>query len=245
MSRGILEVHFRSIAPGATSSEFGRVMGALACLGRPMGALACLLLCASPALAQPSTEVKGALREEYKARREGKPFAQPTDPQLVGKVVRGTIKTPDSTEFRFTNAPGTMLYVTNTATGEKFSIVISPLLKTNSAGEPVIIPPNADDSSDVTVHSFRIEGEALVETQFSAITTKNSEAFVDDKLGGSGAVLFVKGVFETRPSTSLVGSNAICCVNCGTYQICGSSVSSSCGSCSAGGTEPQNKDGLQ
>lgn len=203
-------------------------------------ALACGLV-AGVCFGQPDEATRKAFEEEAEARKSGKPFAVATDPSTENKIVRGTITTPDSIEFKFTVAAGEMLYVTNKLTGEEFSYVISPNVSRNSKGQEVLQPSNSQDSDDIALRAFRITNFVnLSETSFTALSTKSNEAFTDE--AGSHCTLAIQGIFARRPAGGVVRAGT-CCVSCGTYQICGETVTSSCGSCSAsGGPGANNKD---
>lgn len=228
---GIGGSSFRAPGFGLSEKSLGRVTWAIACL-----------ISAGVCLGQPSEEALRTYDEELEAKFAGKPYATPTDPLVHAKVVRGTLQTPgpQSELFRFTVAAGAMLYVTNTLTGEEFSYVVSPNVAENSEGIAVKQPENSDSGSDVAIRAFRITDEnELVETEFWAISTERRESFPDTR--GSNCIINVKSIEPRRPG-GVVNTGATCCVSCGTYQVCGTTVTSSCGSCSANGPGRENKD---
>lgn len=201
------------------------------------------ILASGACFAQPNEAARKAFEEELEARKSGKPFAIATDPLIEDMVVRGTLTTPgpEPIEFKFTVAAGSMLYVTNTATGEEFSYVVAPNVEKNTKGDRVQQPTNGHSSDDVIIHAFRItEFTNIAETGFTALSTKRNENFTDT--AGSACTLAIEGIFKRRPSGGVVRAGT-CCVSCGTYQICGETVTSSCGNCSAaGGPGANNKD---
>lgn len=186
-----------------------------------------------PVSGQETKDARSALREQTESRQAGKPYASPVDPQLDGKYVLGVLRTPENIDFEFVSLAGTMLYLTNRSTGEKFTFVVAPLIERTSKGEDVKLPRNVGKGDNIVIQSFRRDDRAISETQFSSIALGQSEGFVDDQLGGSGARILVHDVLVSNPGT--VCTFSTCCVSCGTYQLCGSSVSSSCGDCTSGG----------
>jgi hypothetical protein len=195
-----------------------------------------VLMSTGACLGQPSEEALRTFEKELEAKIAGKPYAVATDPLVKGKIVHGIIETPgpDPVLFRFTVAAGSMLYVTNTLSGEEFSYVVTPNVAVNSEGNAVPQPQNSDAGSDVAIRAFSFSDQSeLTETEFRAISTKRQESFTDSD--GSNCTLNIQGILEGKPGGGVIHTGSTCCVSCGTYQICAATVTSSCGSCSAGG----------
>lgn len=198
-------------------------------LHRPIWMLMCFTFTLS-SFAHPIAEVKKALRDEFAARREGKPFGTPTEPKLSGLLVTATLRVDAAEEYRFTVAAGTMIYLTDKKTGEKFGIVLTPILANPTPGFEPFLPANYEKGDDLIVHSFKFDGLAAYENKHESVSTENAETFIDDQ-GGSLTEIVKIEIFDSAKSDKPVIIDSLCCVSCGSYDVCGGSVSSSCGSC--------------
>jgi len=154
-------------------------------------------------------------------------------------MIKGIVVTADGLRYKFTNQAGTFLRISNFETKADFGVVISLNLKTIhlNSGESTLEPaqPGSLLEGKYIVHDFEVlpssEGDELREIDRVG---RDVEEFYE----GTGYKILIEDSFELssffeNPTNEL----GTCCISCGMYQICGSTIEADCGICKAGGAE--------
>lgn len=184
------------------------------------------------------------IRRKLKDRESGSGIAAPTPADGVSgfNMIASQIKTSDKISFKVSAQDGNMLKINNTLTGKKYGIVLSTVPQSDGNGTSSGTLKKATRKTraeiEFEVHAFELTGPIQAE---NVIETGREVRFLGKPYPGPEYQITVEDFYPEvgLPNTS---ASASCCVSCGTYQICGATVTSSCGSCTTGGPGPQPND---